>query len=45
MAATRTGGIRHLVARGVDGVLVRRPLPSFALLDQQLALLPVQTEA
>ena len=32
-----------LVARGVDGVLVRPPLPSFELLDQQLALLSVQT--
>ena len=32
-----------LVARGVDGVLVRPPLPSFELLDQQLASLPVQS--
>ena len=31
-----------MVARGVDGVLVRPPLPSFELLDQQLAKLPVQ---
>jgi len=30
-----------LVARGVDGVLVGPPIPSFALLDHQLALLPV----
>ena len=31
-----------MVARGVDGVLVRSPLPSFELLDQQLAKMPVQ---
>ncbi len=31
-----------MVARGVDGVLVRPPLPSFELLDQQLAKIPVQ---
>ena len=31
-----------MVARGVDGTLVRPPLPSFELLDQQLAKLPVQ---
>ena len=30
-----------LVAKGVDGVLVRPPLPSFELLDEQLARLPV----
>ncbi len=31
-----------LVARGVDGVLVRPPLPSFELLDQQWAMIPMR---
>ncbi len=31
-----------LVARGVDGKLVRPPLDSFSFLDQQLAQIPIQ---
>lgn len=34
-----------LVARGVDGQLVRPPLASFPLLDQQLARIPIQGQA
>lgn len=34
-----------LVARGVDGQLVRPPLASFPLLDEQLAQIPIQGQA